>query len=65
MKKHNAGAPSTDDSLAFIAEWFDKMAASNKQFRIIFYPIDNSIEIIDLKSRKQFLKRIQFQTITQ
>ena len=38
MKKHNAGVPSSDDSLAFIAEWFDKMAASNKQFRIIFYP---------------------------
>lgn len=41
-----------DDSLSFIAEWFDKMAAVNKQFRIIFYPVDNSIEIIDLKTRK-------------
>jgi len=28
------------------------MAAINKQFRIIFYPVDNSIEIIDLKTRK-------------
>ena len=41
------------------------MAAINKQFRIIFYPLDNSIEIIDMKSRKQFLKRIQYQGLTQ
>ena len=54
-----------NDSLAFIAEWFDKMAAVNKEFRIIFYPVDNSIEIIDLKSRKQFLKRIQFPQLSQ
>ena len=57
---NNAGGGRTDDSLAFIAEWFDKMAAVNKRFRIIFYPLDNSIEIIDLKSRKQHLKRIPF-----
>ena len=58
-------ATSVDDSLAFIAEWFDKMAAVNKPFRIIFYPVDNSIEIIDLKSRKLFLKRIQYPGLTQ
>ena len=58
-------AGTVDDSLAFIAEWFDKMAAVNKPFRIIFYPVDNSIEIIDLKSRKLFLKRIQYPGLTQ
>lgn len=41
------------------------MAAINKQFRIIFYPVDNSIEITDMKTRKQHLKRIQFPSITQ
>mmetsp|Transcript_11442 Transcript_11442/g.19349 ORF Transcript_11442/g.19349 Transcript_11442/m.19349 type:complete len:206 (+) Transcript_11442:160-777(+) len=41
------------------------MACINKQFRIIFYPVDNSIEIVDLKSKKMFLKRIQFQQLKQ
>ena len=54
-----------DDSLSFLAEWFDKMAAINKQFRIIFYPVDNSIEITDMKTRKQHLKRIQFPGVSQ
>ena len=54
-----------DDSLSFVAEWFDKMAAINKPFRIIFYPVDNSIEITDMTTRKQHLKRIQFPGITQ
>jgi len=57
------GAGRIDDSLAFIAEWFDKMASVNKRFRIIFYPVDNSLEIIDLKSRKQHLKRIPYQGV--
>ncbi len=44
--------PGDGDSLAFVAEWFDEMAAVNKEFRIIFYPVDNSIEVIDIKKRK-------------
>lgn len=63
--KEASGSANVDDSLAFIAEWFDKMACVNKRFRIIFYPVDNSVEIIDLKTRKQHLKRIHFADLTQ
>lgn len=45
--------------MAFIAEWFDKLACIEKPFRFIFYPMDNSLEIIDLKNKKQHLKRIR------
>ena len=50
--------------MAFIAEWYDKLACIDKPFRIFFYPNDNSIEIIDLKSKKQHLKRIRHDAIT-
>jgi nucleoside-diphosphate kinase len=55
---------SNDDSLAFIAEWYDKLACIEKPFRIFFYPIDNSIEIIDIKSKKMHLKRIRHEPIS-
>lgn len=39
------------------------MACINKRYRIIVYPVDNSIEIIDVKTKKQYLKRIQFPSL--
>jgi hypothetical protein len=35
------------------------MAASDRPFKLIFYPVDNSIEIIDMKSGKVHLRRIR------
>ena len=29
-----------DDSVAFIVEWFDKLAMIEKPFRLMFYPGD-------------------------
>ena len=52
-----------EDSFAFLAEWYDKLACIEKPFRIIFYPYDNSIEIIDLKSKKMHLKRIKHDSV--
>ena len=52
-----------DDSLAFIATWYDKLACIDKPFRLFFYPTDNSIEIIDLKSKKHHLKRIRHEPV--
>ena len=49
-----------EDSIAFNAEWFDKLACANRQYKFLFYPYDQSIEIIDIKMRKQHLKRIKF-----
>jgi len=52
-----------EDSLSFQAEWYDKLACINKPFKILFYLSDNSIEIIDIKNKRQFLKRIQNESI--
>jgi len=45
--------------MAFNLLWFDEMAASDRPFRLIFYPMDNSIEIIDMKTGKLHLRRIR------
>jgi nucleoside-diphosphate kinase len=42
----------SEDNLVFIAEWYDKLACIEKPYRFLFYPLDNSIEIIDLKTKK-------------
>ena len=42
----------SEESLAFVAEWYDKLACIDKQFKFIYYPRDLSIEIIDCKSKK-------------
>lgn len=54
----------SNDSMAFLAEWYDKLACTNKPFRLLFYPVDNSIEIIDIKAKRQHLKRIRHDRIT-
>lgn len=48
-----------DDSMSFKLTWFDEMAASDRPFKLIFYPVDNSIEIIDMKSGRVHLRRIR------
>lgn len=35
------------------------MAASDRSYKLIFYSNDNSIEIIDMKSGKVYLRRIR------
>lgn len=45
--------------MAFNLLWFDEMAASDRPFRLIFFPMDNSIEIVDLKTGKLHLRRIR------
>lgn len=48
-----------DDSMSFKLSWYDEMAASERPYKLIYYPIDQSIEIIDLKSGKVHLRRIR------
>ena len=50
--------------MAFVVEWFDKLASIDKPFRLIYYPYDHSIEIIDVKTKRQTLKRIKYEQIS-
>ena len=42
---------------AFTAEWYDPNAAFNRQYQLLFYPIDSTVEMYDVKNRRLFLKR--------
>lgn len=48
-----------DEGMSFKLTWFDEMAAADRAYKLIFYPVDNSIEIIDIKSGKVYLRRIR------
>ena len=42
---------------AFTAEWYDPNASFNRQYQLLFYPSDNTVEMFDIKNRRLFLKR--------
>lgn len=46
-----------DERYAFNAEWYDPNAALIRRYLLNYYPSDNTCEMVDLKSRKLFLKR--------
>ena len=51
-------------SFKFIIEWFDELAAINKQFILIYFPDDLSVQIMNTKANSKFgsifLKRVQY-----
>ena len=47
----------TEDKLCFLVCWDDKTAGLVRNFHLNFYPSDNSIDMLDLKSKKLFLKK--------
>jgi nucleoside-diphosphate kinase len=51
------------ERLSFIVNYDDKVAQLIRQYILIFYVGDNSIEMYDQKSKKIFLKRIPYPSI--
>lgn len=49
---------------SFICEYSDYIASLTRKYQFFFYPEDNSIELIDIKNKKVFLKRIVYPTIS-
>ena len=49
----------TDPRLAFIGENFDELSELTRQFQIIFFYGDQTIELTESKTKKIFLKRIK------
>ena len=47
------------ETLIFNIEWFDELAAVNKPFKLVFWPQEGAVQIVDLKSQKLFLKKIK------
>ena len=48
---------SHDERYAFIAEWYDPNASLIRRYQLLFYPADSTVEMIDIKNRRLFLKR--------
>ena len=48
-----------DEPMVFNVTWFDEMGVIDRPYRLLFYPMDNSVEIIDTKSGKVHLRRIR------
>lgn len=42
---------------AFTAEWLDSIASIVRKYIVCFYPDDNSVEMIDAKTQRMFLRR--------
>ncbi|KFB53223.1 AGAP003227-PA-like protein [Anopheles sinensis] len=47
----------TTHSNVYLGEWYQKEADLNRQLMVSFFPSDNSVELVDMKTRKTFLRR--------
>ncbi|XP_071417050.1 nucleoside diphosphate kinase homolog 7 [Pithys albifrons albifrons] len=54
---------SQDERYAFIAEWYDPNASLLRRYELLYYPKDGSIEMYDVKNRRTFLKRTQYESL--
>jgi len=54
---------STDARYAFVVEWYDPTASLIRQYQLIFYASDNTLEMYDLKTRRTFLKRCDYPSV--
>jgi len=49
-----------DARYSFIVEWYDTAASLTRQYQLIFYTSDGTLEMYDLKNRRSFLKRCDY-----
>jgi len=47
----------------FECEWYDQQADLIRNYRLFFFPGDNSIEMYDKKMSRVFLKRVEVPTV--
>lgn len=50
-------AATNDASLLFVVEWFDPLPMMKKQYLLKFFVDQHMVEMVDLKSRKMFLRK--------
>eukprot|EP01084_Bolivina_argentea_P239465 402504_1 len=51
------GQAASDNRFGFVANYWDPQASLTKQFNLFYFPNDGTVEMVDLKTRKIFLKR--------
>lgn len=47
------------DRYVFLVEWYDTAASLIRNYNLIYYKEDNTIEMHDLKNKRLFLKRCE------
>jgi len=45
--------------------WFDVAASLKRQYQLIYYTADGTVEMFDLKNRRTFLKRCDYPSVTE
>lgn len=46
-----------EERYCFIAEWYDAQASLNRTYQLLYYPVDSSVELYEIKTKRHFLKR--------
>ncbi|XP_076797632.1 nucleoside diphosphate kinase homolog 7 isoform X3 [Arvicanthis niloticus] len=57
------GLVNQSERFAFIAEWYDPNASLLRRYELLFYPVDGSVEMHDVKNRRTFLKRTKYEDL--
>lgn len=48
-----------------VTSWWDAQAHLDRQFYVVFYPATSEVEMVDVKSKRKFLKRTRTDTISE
>lgn len=59
-----AASDPNDIAYCFQAEWYDEQACVPRQYTLIYYLLDKTIAMNDMKANRMFLKRCKFPNIT-
>lgn len=52
-----------EERYVFVADWYDPHAALVRKYQLLYYPTDNTCEMVDIKNRRLFLKRSKCENI--
>uniref|UniRef100_A0A3Q3DZH2 Nucleoside diphosphate kinase homolog 7 n=1 Tax=Hippocampus comes TaxID=109280 RepID=A0A3Q3DZH2_HIPCM len=48
------------ERFAFLADWYDPMAALVRRYQLFYYPHDHTVEMFDVKNQRIFLRRTKY-----
>jgi len=52
-----------EEKYCFIVEWFDTQATLARKYQLLYFAIDDTIEIFDVKNKRVFLKRCKYPNV--
>eukprot|EP00126_Sphaerothecum_destruens_P000535 Sdes_comp10644_c1_seq1m2344 len=48
---------------SFLVDWFDHNAQLLRRYTLVFFPESNSVEMLDLKNHRTFLKKVKYDNL--